>query len=246
MAKLNKRLWIAAIASITIFILAFTAENYSRAGGEPYFPLYVFVRQNLILLQFTVTISSVVASLALIYLLVLKIQKIRNVKPILEFTKENKYRRILTQSLWLSAIPGLVLLPFVIAGLITLTGGYADPIIGSVITLLTILTGSTLMPGAGGMFALLIIAIITATKKPTDPDSPTPKTLLARIVLAAITTAMPTIAFITIFLTSFEECEDACTIVDNPIVPTAGFLYLALWLTQALIWLRGRSSKITL
>jgi hypothetical protein len=188
-----------------------------------------------------VTISSIVVSFALVYLLVLKIQKIRNARPILEFTKENKYRRILTQSLWLSAIPGLVLLPFVIAALIPLTGGYADPIIGSVTTLLTILTGSTLMPGAGGMFALLIIAIITATKKPTDPDSPTPKTLLAQIVLAAITAAMPTIAFITILLTSFEECEDACTIVDNPIVPTAGYLYLALWAIQTVIWFRNRN-----
>ena len=241
MPKLNKRLWIAAIASITIFFIAFTAENYSRAGGEPYFPLYVFVRQNLILLQLTVTISSVAASFALVYLLVLKIQKIRNTRPILEFTKENKYRRILTQSLWLSAIPGLVLLPFVIAGLITLTGGYADPIIGSIITLLTILTGSTLLPGAGGMTALLIIAIITATQKPTDPDSPPPKTLLTQIVLAAITAAMPAIAFITIFLTSFEECEDSCTIVDNPIVPAAGYLYLALWVVQTAIWLRNRN-----
>ena len=230
-----------AIVSTILFFVSFTAENYSRAGGEPYFPLYVFVRQNLILLQLTVTISSVVASFTLIYLLVLKIQKIRNNRPVLEFTKENKYRRILTQSLWLAAIPGIVLLPFVIAGLLSLVGGYELPFVGSLITLLTILTGSTLIPGATGMFALLVIAIITSTNKPTDPKSPTPKTLLAQIVLTALTAAMPAIAFITIFVTSFEECEDACTIVDNPIVPTAGYLYLALWTAQAVIWLRNRN-----
>jgi hypothetical protein len=241
MPKLNKWLWALAISSISIFLISFTAENYSRAGGEPYFPLYVFVWQNLILLQLTVTISSIVASFSLVYLLVLKIQKIRNTRPVREFTKENKYRRILTQSLWLAAIPGLVLLPFVIGGLLTLLGGYSNPIIGSIINLSAMLTGGTLLPGAGGMFALLVLAIITATQKPTDPDSPPPKTLLAQIVLAAITAAMPAIAFITIFLTSFEECEDSCTIVDNPIVPAAGYLYLALWVVQTTIWLRNRN-----
>jgi hypothetical protein len=241
MPKLNKRLWVVSIVSTILFFVSFTAENYSRAGGEPYFPLYVFVRQNLVLLQLTVTLSSLVASFALVYLLVLKIQKIRNNRPVLEFTKENKYRRILNQSLWIAAIPGLVLLPFVIAGLLSLAGGYELPFVGSFITLLTILTFTTLMPGAGGMFALLVIAIITSTKKPTDPKAQTPQTLLAQIVLAALTAAMPAIAFITIFVTSFEECEDACTIVDNPIVPTAGYLYLALWVIQTVIWLRNRN-----
>jgi hypothetical protein len=174
----------------------------------------------------------------------LNLVKRHQAKPIQEFTKANKYRSLRKLSLWIAAIPGLVLSPFLItlaiSPLIQSTGTEPN-ILGQIFNYFAGLTLISLIPGAIAMLALLVIAIIKSNQKPIDPKSPTPKLLLTQIILAAITTAIPTCAFLSIWLNAFKECETNCFIFNDPIMLPLSIAYLALWLLQAIIWLRNRN-----
>jgi hypothetical protein len=158
-------------------------------------------------------------------------------KPALEFTKANKYRSIRKLSLWIAAIPGIVLSPL----LIMLVGTTLFKNVGLIFWSFGGITFFALLPGAMAMLTLLVFAIIKANQKPTDPGSPSPTLPLTQIIIAAITAAIPTIAFLIVWLNAFEECETNCFIFSHPTMIPLAFAYVALWLVQAIIWLGNRN-----
>lgn len=233
-------LWLTTLISGFVFAISFFGLQYKKVGGEPNFALYHFVHDFSIALEFALTISGAIGSSAVITLIVLAIVQRRKPKPVQEFNQLNKFKRIRKFSLLIAAFPGFVLAPFFLA-LALYAIGFRDQLTGLITGALTIITMSSIMPGIGVMITFLVFAIITATKKPIDPQTPIPKAQLTQIVLAAITSAMPAIAFVAIFLSAFDECVNNCFIFSSPVAQTAGALYIFLWLAQAAIWLVNRN-----
>ena len=163
-------------------------------------------------------------------------------KPTTEFTKDHKYSLIRRYSLVVAAIPGLVLLPTLIGMAVYATGlpsGIKNAITGP----LAIIGMFSIMPGMLAMAAFVILAIITAFQKPTNPGAPNPKTKLIQIITAAVAAAMPTIAFLDIFRNAFKECVSNCFIFNAPAVTPTGIAYASLWIFLATIWLRTKKTK---
>ena len=231
--RVTRLLWIAAIVSVAVYTLTYLWYQ-SKAGLGEFWGWNPTVE---IVFQLILTLSAITAQGALLTLLILKLVKRYEAKPALEFTKANKYRSILKLSLWIAAIPGIVLSPL----LIMLVGTTLFKNVGMIFWSFGGITLFALLPGAMAMLTLLVFAIFKANQKPTDPGSPTPKPPLIQIILAAITTAMPTIAFASIWLNAFKECETNCFIFNDPIMIPLAVAYLALWLLQAIIWLRNRN-----
>lgn len=159
------------------------------------------------------------------------------------FTKERKFTLMRRYSLLVAGIPGMVLAPFLLGWAITSTA-LPTELKNAITNPMAIFTGLTIMPGIFAMLALVILAIVTATQKPTDPDSPTPKTKRLQIILGASAALMPTIAFLDIFRYSFRECGylRSCTIFDAPTVAPTAMVYAAIWIALAIIWLRNKST----
>ena len=240
MNRLKKIFWITAIASSALFVISLLWHQ-SKAGLREFWGWNPTVE---IVFQLVLFLSAWLAQGSWLTLLIMWFVKRHQAKPILEFTKANKYRSIRKFSLWIAAIPGLVLSPLFItlsiSPLIQSTGTEPN-ILGQFFNYFAGITLIGLLPGAMAMFALLVLAIIKASQKPTDPQSPTPKTPLAQIILAAITTAIPTYAFLSIWLNAFKECQTNCFIFNDPIMIPLAIAYLALWLPQAIIWLGNRN-----
>jgi hypothetical protein len=171
--------------------------------------------------------------------------------------KQAKYSEIRNFSLIIAGLPGAVLVPFFIAGLVSYLSPFTIEITNAIATPFMFITMAGLPTSAIAMFALLIAALITASKKPTDPESPTPKAKRNQIVLAVIAAAIATAEFIYIFINSFQV-DMPCTQVDadNWVCPeTDNFLfplpvsyfalagYLLTWLAIATIWIRNKKSK---
>ena len=237
---INRILWITSAIGVAVFVIAFFWHQTKAGLGE----FWGWSPSVEIVFQLVIFLSAWLTQCALLTLFILKLVKRYQTKPIQEFTKANKYRSLRKLSLWIAAIPGIVLSPFLItltiSPLIQSTG--AEPnILGQIFNYLAGLTFISLVPGAIAMLALLVLAIIKSSQKPVDPQSPTPKTPLAQIILAAITTAIPTIAFLSIWLNTFKECQTNCFIFNDPIMIPLAIAYLALWLAQAIIWLRNRN-----
>jgi hypothetical protein len=168
--------------------------------------------------------------------------KTKTQKPIPEFTKDHKYTLIRRYSLIVATIPALVLLPTLIAMAIyatSLPSGIKNAITGP----LAVIGMFSIMPGMLALAAFVILAIITAVQKPTNPAAPTPRTKLIQIITAVLAAAMPTIAFINIFQNTFNECVDNCFIFNAPAVTPTGIAYAALWILLATIWLRTKKTK---
>lgn len=237
MNKLKKILWITAITSSAIFGLSLIWYQRRNGLGLP----LAWNPTLEALLQLFLTLSGTAANGALVYLIVLKFVKTFEAKPVQEFNKTNKYRSLRKMSLWIAAIPGLVLSPMLITFALAPKSGSDNEILLTISNFIGMISLGTLIPGALTMFSLLVLAIVKSRQKPTDSQSPTPKLLLNQILLAAITTAMPTIAFASIWLNTFKECQTNCFIFNDPIMIPLAIAYLALWLAQAIIWLGNRN-----
>ena len=237
-------LWLITIFCGVVFALSSLGLKYKKIGGEPYFPLYHFVHDYSDALQLAAFLSAAIGSSTLLTLIILAIVNRQKPKPFQEFNQRLKFNRIRKLSLFVAAIPGFVLTPLFLAlGLYAI--GFHDQLAGLILNPLTMVTFASLMPGAIIMVTLVVFAVITAFRKPTDPTTPAPKPHRIQIALAVVTSAMPVIAFVAIFLTAFDECIQNCFIFSSPVVQTAGAIYLALWITQGIIWLSNRAKKIT-
>ena len=106
--------------------------------------------------------------------------------------KQAKYSEIRNFSLIIAGLPGAVLVPFFIAGLVSYLSPFTTEITNAIATPFMFITMAGLPTSAIAMFGLLIAALITASKKPTDPESPTPKAKRNQIVLAVIAAAIAT------------------------------------------------------
>jgi MFS family permease len=235
--RINRILWIASSVGGAIFAIAFFWYQTKAGLGEfwGWSPAVEAVFQLVMLL------SALIAQGSLLTLIILMLVNRYEAKPALEFTKANKYRSILKLSLWIAAIPGIVLSPL----LITLAGTTLFKNLGMILWSFAGFSFIGLIPGAMAMLALLVFAIIKANQKPTDPGSPSPTLPLTQIFIAAITAAIPAIAFLVIWLNAFDECETNCFIFNEPILIPLAITYLALWLVQAIIWLGNRNKLAT-
>jgi hypothetical protein len=165
----------------------------------------------------------------------------RKIPRTTEFSKLYKFIRLRRYALIIAAIPGLVLTPLTIAGII----GWITPVSSGrneLLGLLAILSLSTLMPGVMAMIALLVLALVTAFRKPIDPDTDRPKPHLFQIFLGAVTTLPLTLAFITIESDLYNpKCNNVfCTAIENPLVLVYGTLYIVMWVVLGTIWLRNK------
>lgn len=241
--RLNTILWITSSIAGGIFAISFfwyqtKADLGNFLGWNPGIE---------IVLQLTMFLSAWITQGCLLTLLILKIVKRQKSKPKQAFTKANKYRSIRKLSLWLAAIPGFVLSPLLITLTLAplLSNKTGEPsVLGSVFYSFAGITFMALLPAAITMLALLVLAIIKARQTPVDPGSATPKLYLTQIIIAGTTTALPTAAFLIIWLTDFEECQTNCFIFNHPAMVPLAVSYLALWLVQAMIWFRNRN-KLT-
>lgn len=239
--RVTRLLWIAAIASASVYALTYLWYQSKADLGE----FWGWNPTVEIVFQLILTLSAIIARGTLLTLLILKLVKMSQARPIIEFNKANKYTQIRKLSLWIAGIPGLVLLPMFLALLMSPASNTTDSLIRTISNFIGLIALGTLLPGIGTMFALLVIAFVKAGQKPIDPMSPIPIAQLTQITLAAITAAMPTIAFLTIWLNAFEECETNCFIFNDPIMIPLAVAYLALWLAQAIIWLGNRNKLVT-
>jgi hypothetical protein len=167
--------------------------------------------------------------------------KQRKIPRTTEFSKLYKFIRLRRYALIIAAIPGLVLTPLTIAGII----GWITPVSSGrneLLGLLAILSLSTLMPGVMAMIALLVLALVTAFRKPIDPDTARPKPHLLQIFLGAVNTLPLTLAFITIEGDLYNpKCNNVfCTAIENPMVLVYGALYIVMWVVLGTIWLRSK------
>ena len=231
--RINRILWIASAVSGAIFAIAFFWYQTKAGLGE----FWGWSPAVEAVFQLAMLLSALIAQGSLLTLFILMLVKRYESKPFLEFTKANKYRSIRKLSLWIAAIPGIVLSPL----LIMLAGTTLFKNVGMIFWSFGGITLFALLPGAMAMLTLLVLALIKASQKPVDPQSPTPKPPLIQIILAAITTAMPTIAFASIWLNAFKECQTNCFIFNHPTMVPLAIAYLALWLAQAIIWLGNRN-----
>jgi hypothetical protein len=242
--RINKILWITSAIGAGVFVTAFSWHQTKAGLGE----FWGWNPTVEIVFQLVIFLSAWLTQCALLTLFILNLVKRHQAKPIQEFTKANKYRSLRKLSLWIAAIPGLVLSPFLItlaiSPLIQSTGTVPN-ILGQIFNYFAGLTFISLVPGAIAMLTLLVLAIIKANQKPIDPKSPTPNLPLTQILIAAITAAMPAIAFLSIWLNAFKECQTNCFIFNDPIMIPLAFAYVALWLAQAIIWLGNRNKLAT-
>ncbi len=234
--RINRILWIAFAISATIFGISFFWYQ-SKAGLGEFWGWNPTVE---IVFQLALFLSGWLAQGTLATLFILKLVKMNQAKPIREFNKRNKYHSIRKLSLWISAMPGLVLTPL----LITLAGSALFKDFGMLFYSFAGFSFLGLIPGAMAMFTLLVFAVIKACKKPIDPQSPAPKLPLIQIVIAAITTAIPVIAFVKIWLNAFKECVTNCFIFNDLTLIPLAIAYAALWLVQAILWF-GNRNKLT-
>lgn len=235
----NRILWITSGLSLILLALSSFGLWYMHKGGEPYFPLYNFLWQNEILLQWVVTFAGFIGQGSLITLLVLAIVKRLKAAP--AFTKERKFTLMLRYALLIAGIPGLAFTPFFLAMLMRPTNTL-EPITSA----LAFLSAGSIFPGMITMITLFVFALLTLTKKTIDPESPTPKPKRNQILLAIPTAAMPVIAFVNIWLGS-QNCDtQQCgTIFDSPITQAAGVLYVLLWIPITTIWINSKRPKTT-
>jgi MFS family permease len=234
--RINRILWITSAAGGAIFAISFFWYQTKSGLGEfwGWNPTIEIVFQLVMFLIAWVTQGS------LLTLFILMFVKRYRAKPILELTKANKYRSLRKLSLWIAAIPGIVLSPL----FVSLVGTTLFKNLGMIFWSFAGFSFIGLAPGAMAMIALLVLAIIKARQKPIDPTSPTPNPQLAQIIIAAITAALPTAAFLIIWLNAFEECQTNCFIFNHPTKVPLAIAYLALWLVQTIIWFRNRN-KLT-
>ena len=235
--RINRILWIASAVSGAIFAIAFFWYQTKAGLGE----FWGWSPAVEAVFQLAMLLSALIAQGSLLTLFILMLVKRYEAKPALEFTKANKYRSILKLSLWIAAIPGIVLSPL----LITLAGTTLFKNLGMILWSFAGFSFIGLIPGAMAMVALLVLAALKALKKPVDPTSPIPKSQLTQIILAGITTALPTVAFLVIWLNAFDECQTNCFIFNDPIMIPLAFAYVALWLVKAIIWLGNRNKLAT-
>ena len=238
-------LWTTALVSSAIFVLSWFGLQYMHVGGEPYFPVYRFVWNNEVLIQWLATITSITAPAAWLTLAALRIQKANKSKPTPTFTKDLKFREMRTLALIIAAIPGLGLIPFRIAITASQLLEPATFLYGAAVSL-----GFISMPiifgGPFVMFGLLVAAIAVLAKKPINPEAPAPQPQLTQILLAIPTTAFPTIAFILIWLQTGTCDPGPCgTLFESPIVQVLILAYALMWLVLGAIWLKNRKSKTT-
>ena len=157
----------------------------------------------------------------------------------IEFSKNYKFSLMRRLALIIAGLPGLVLVPFAVAALISLIGPAANTAAG----ILTVIALTSIFPSALAMITLLVIALITLFKKTIDPESSRPKPHLLQIWLAIITAAMPATAMLTIWFNLFKPCDTGCNIFSDPIVTIAMIGYFTMWITLATVWIRSKRAK---
>ena len=157
------------------------------------------------------------------------------------WTKQKKYTLMRTFALIIAAIPGAVLLPFGIGGLLQLLpkSQLRDLATGG----LMIITMATLVPGALAMFALLIANFVTWSRKTEDPKSPIPKTQLTQIILAVVAASLPAAAYLIMMYEAFTECKESCFIFQSPAMLPMAIAYAVIWLALTIIWLKNKQPK---
>jgi hypothetical protein len=238
--RINRILWMTFAFGSLVFAISFFCYQ-SKAGLGEFWGWNPIAE---IIFQLVMSLSAWITQGSLATLFILTLVKRHQAKPVQEFNKANKYRSLRKLSLWIAAIPGLVLSPLLItlAGSLFLQSTSPEPnILGSILYSFAGVTFIGLIPGAMSMITLLVFAIIKANQKPIDPTSPTPNPQLAQIIIAGITTALPTAAFLITWLNTFEECQTNCFIFNHPMMVPLAIAYLALWLVQAIIWFRNRN-----
>lgn len=152
------------------------------------------------------------------------------------FSKNYKFNQMRRLALIIAGLPGLVLVPFALAALISLIGPVANPVAG----IFVIFAIQCIFPSAIAMIALLVIALVTLFKKPIDAESSRPKPHLLQIWLAVIAAAMPATAMIVIWSNLFKECETSCSIFDEPVVTVALVGYFVMWAALGAVWLQSK------
>lgn len=240
--RINRILWIASAIGAAVFGISFFWYK-TKAGLGDFWGWNPTVE---IVFQLVLFLSGWVTQGTLLTLFILKLVKRQQAKPFREFNRANKYRSLRNLALWIAAIPGLVLSPLLIgfSAATALAAAGAPAALMSLFYSVAGISFIAVMPSAMAMLALLVIAIVKATQKPIDPKSPTPVLLLAQIILAAMTTALPTLGFLRIWLTAFQDCQSNCFIFSDPIMIPLAIAYLALWLVQAIIGF-GNRNKLT-
>ena len=238
-------LWSTAVSSTITFALAWFGTKYMYQGGEPYFPLYHFLWDNQLPIQWIMTITSFTAPAAWLTLAALRIQKANKSKPTPTFTKDLKFREMRTLALIIAAIPGLGLIPFGIAITASQLLEPATFLYGAAVSL-AFISMPIIFGGPFVMFGLLVAALAVLAKKPINPEAPAPQPQLTQIFLAILTTAFPTIAFILIWLQTGKCDPGPCgTLFESPIVQVLILAYALMWLVLGAIWLKNRKSKTT-
>jgi hypothetical protein len=240
--RINKILWITSAIGAAVFGISLFWSRTKAGLGE----FWGWNPTVEIVFQLVIFLSAWITQGTLVTLFILKLVRMSQDKPTREFNKANKYSSLRKLALWIAAIPGIVLSPLLI-GFSAAPSLHAAGAPAALVSLFYSVAGMSfiaLMPGALTMLALLVIAILKAGQKPIDPKSPTPVILLTQIILAAITTALPALGFLKIWLTPFQVCPSNCFIFSDPIMIPLAIAYLALWLVQAIIWI-GNRNKLT-
>ena len=153
-----------------------------------------------------------------------------------EFSKNYKYNLMRRLALIIAGLPGLVLVPFALATLISLICPAANTASG----ILAVFAITSIFPSAIAMITLLVIALTTLFKKSIDPESSRPKPHLLQIWLAVFTAAMPATAMIAIWSQLFQECETSCNIFADPIVTITMIGYFIMWIALGAVWVRSK------
>jgi hypothetical protein len=109
--RVTRLLWIAAIASASVYALTYLWYQSKADLGE----FWGWNPTVEIVFQLILTLSAIIARGTLLTLLILKLVKMSQARPIIEFNKANKYTQIRKLSLWIAGIPGLLLLPMFLA-----------------------------------------------------------------------------------------------------------------------------------
>ena len=154
----------------------------------------------------------------------------------IEFSKNYKFNLMRRLALIIAGLPGLVLVPFAVAALISLIGPVANTAAG----ILTVIALTSIFPSAIAMITLLVIALTALFKKTIDPESSRPKPHLLQIWLAVFAAAMPSTAMIIIWSQLFQECVTSCSIFSDPIVTIAMIGYFVMWIALATVWVRSK------
>jgi hypothetical protein len=228
---------IVAIASTVVTVLAVLFKRSIPNGGER-IPGYDLLRALEIPSIIVIVLAGVTAVASYIAVGVLGFE--RKIPHTVEFNKLYKFILLRRFALFIAAIPGFVLAPMAIAAIISAFDSHANGPIG----LMLMISIASLMPGAAGMIALLVLAIINAFKEPIDKDTPRPKPHLLQIFLAAITALLPAVAYLSMLSTAFN-CDPNCGSTLDFTTTTLLVAYAAMWVVLAVVWFRSKRGKAT-